>query len=255
MNRKYKYFVPIILLMFINYIGLSIISSLMKTFDLKRFILSQLWGAICFCCTIICFRLLYKKRFLKDFFIKDFKPRMIICIVCCFVIGVAFHFLNQWVVFLFPNIYNFWDVNYYNNLVLYTNTIPYYLYVGILIPIFEEIIFRGYFVTQCRFELGYNKAIIIGALLWGIMHMNFAQFLYVFVMGLILNMIFIETDNLLYTIIIHIGCNLGGLLTFIPVLRKVFNYGRQGQLFIIIVTAVIVVIGSTFLVKYNKLKN
>ncbi len=258
MARKYKCFVPIILFILMHIIGGSIFGLLISSYSLSAFVLRQIWNVICFCSAIFLYKILYKRQSMKQFLVMKVKPRLIVNIACCLIIGVALHFFNQWVYFLFPNIMGAVNMDYYEKLVSYTNNLPSYLYMGILTPILEEIIIRGYFVTQCRFEFGYKNAIVLGAFAWGVMHFNLAQFLYVFVVGIILNIIFIETDSLLYTIIIHIGINVGGIIISKQGLRdQISNIlsSKTGDLFIVVLAGIIALIGSVFLVRFSKVKD
>lgn len=49
--------------------------------------------------------------------------------------------------------------------------LPYYIYIEILVQ-FSKIIYKGFFLDICNYEMENKKAIIIGALVWKIAHMN-----------------------------------------------------------------------------------
>ena len=81
------------------------------------------------------------------------------------------------------------------------------LYVVILGPISEELIFRG-------LTAGYAKRIfrlwvvnVVQAVLFGAMHMNPIQSIYAFVLGLVIGYLVLKSDSLLMGMIIHITFN------------------------------------------------
>ena len=87
--------------------------------------------------------------------------------------------------------------------------IPIIIFVVILSPIVEEIIFRGILLDKLR-GYGDKTAIVFTALTFGLLHGNLSQFFYAFVLGLIFGYIAIKTNTIQYTIILHIIVNLFG---------------------------------------------
>nr|WP_300003816.1 type II CAAX endopeptidase family protein [Tissierella sp.] len=90
-----------------------------------------------------------------------------------------------------------------------SSLIPIILVVVILSPIVEEVIFRGIILDKLR-GYGDKTAIMFTALTFGLLHGNLSQFFYAFVLGLIFGYIAIQTNTILYTIILHIAINLFG---------------------------------------------
>ena len=88
-----------------------------------------------------------------------------------------------------------------------------YMYVFslcILIPILEEIIFRGC-IMEGMLELGHPYvAIVISALYFGLMHGQIIQICYAFLSGIILGIIYYSTKNIVMTIIAHSVFNFFG---------------------------------------------
>lgn len=85
--------------------------------------------------------------------------------------------------------------------------------VAIIGPIFEELLFRKLIIGRLA-TYGQKSAIIISALLFGLLHGNLAQFFYATLFGIILGHIYCCTGKLRYTIAIHIGFNaLAGVFT------------------------------------------
>lgn len=84
-------------------------------------------------------------------------------------------------------------------------------------PIAEELLFRGAilgFLLKKR-DLSYKYAILISALLFGLIHMNPAQIVYAFVLGMVLGRIYYQSGSLLLCIILHVLLN--GLSTAITI--------------------------------------
>ena len=66
----------------------------------------------------------------------------------------------------------------------------------------EEFIFRGLFYGAYR-ERGVWRAILVSALLFGLMHMNLNQMCYAFVMGVLFCLLYEATGSILSSMLIH----------------------------------------------------
>ena len=75
----------------------------------------------------------------------------------------------------------------------------------------EEIMFRGIILTNLK-PYGKGMAIVCSALLFGLMHMNPAQFFYTTVMGLALGYIYVKTNSIWLCMIIHFSNNALGVV-------------------------------------------
>lgn len=72
-----------------------------------------------------------------------------------------------------------------------------------LVPAFcEEFLFRG-FVLSTLMPYGKSTAIVVSSICFGLMHGNFYQFLYTTVAGLILGAVYVITDSIWPSTIIH----------------------------------------------------
>ncbi len=83
------------------------------------------------------------------------------------------------------------------------------IFVGILAPIIEELIFRK-LICDRLIPLGEGYAIVISALIFGLVHGNFYQFPYAFLVGLLFGGIYVRTGKIIYTMVIHAVINIGG---------------------------------------------
>lgn len=81
------------------------------------------------------------------------------------------------------------------------------LYLAIVAPIAEELIFRG-LVLKTIAPYGKKLAIIISALLFGLMHGNIKQFAGAFVCGIIFAAVDVKYGSILPSVIMHILNNL-----------------------------------------------
>lgn len=88
------------------------------------------------------------------------------------------------------------------------------LYACVAAPLAEEIVYRGFCL---RHLLGRGRmfAIVLSALLFGVMHANLAQMLFAFLVGLVLGVVAVEY-SIIYAIILHVINNFvfGDLFSF-----------------------------------------
>ncbi len=81
------------------------------------------------------------------------------------------------------------------------------LTVGILAPIFEELIFRKVLIDR-MVKYGELAAILMSGLMFGLFHGNFSQFFFATGLGLFFAFIYIRTGKVWYTILFHMIINL-----------------------------------------------
>ncbi|MBQ6441865.1 MAG: CPBP family intramembrane metalloprotease [Lachnospiraceae bacterium] len=86
-----------------------------------------------------------------------------------------------------------------------------YLYVVVLGPLAEELLFRGIAMKHFRRIMPFALANLLQAAMFGIYHMNLMQGLYTFVAGLIFGLIAEKGGNLLDSILAHMIFNLLGI--------------------------------------------
>lgn len=98
------------------------------------------------------------------------------------------------------------------------------VFVGLLAPIFEELIFRKLLLDRIR-AYGEGTAILVSGLCFGLFHGNLFQFFYAFGLGSLFAYIYLRTGSVLYTIILHAIIN-----TFSVVLSKTMGSIDLGAL-------------------------
>lgn len=103
-------------------------------------------------------------------------------------------------------------------LALDTNFFIILLGVAVVAPIFEETLIRGIIFNDFRKATPVWLALIIQALIFGIMHMNIIQGTYAFFLGLILGTLYLKYKSIIAAILLHMTFNLTSTLlsSFVP---------------------------------------
>ena len=83
------------------------------------------------------------------------------------------------------------------------------VFIAILVPILEEILFRK-IICDRLLPLGEGYAIVLSAAIFGLSHGNFFQFFYAFFVGLVFGLIYVKTGKLIYTVLYHCILNFSG---------------------------------------------
>jgi membrane protease YdiL (CAAX protease family) len=80
------------------------------------------------------------------------------------------------------------------------------LVMAVLAPLAEEFIFRRVLIDRMR-VYGEKTAVVTSALMFGLFHGNLSQFFYAFALGLVFGYIYIRTNRLRYTALLHMCIN------------------------------------------------
>lgn len=103
-----------------------------------------------------------------------------------------------------------------------------FIRLAVLAPIFEELWCRGLVIESLR-PYGNGFAIFVSALLFGIIHANFAQFFYATALGIFLGYIYISTQSLVTTTVMHAMFNsISGVLMLLIADESVGDYLLSG---------------------------
>lgn len=95
------------------------------------------------------------------------------------------------------------------------------LTVGILAPIFEELIFRKVLVDRMA-KYGKLTAVLASGLMFGLYHGNFSQFFFAAGLGCFFAYIYLKTGHIRYSILYHMMVNLTTSVGTIAVLTKYY---------------------------------
>lgn len=81
------------------------------------------------------------------------------------------------------------------------------LVLGILMPICEELVYRGMVFKRFRYQLGFGMAAAYSALIFAITHGNLVQILYGFLMGMLFCLLYEKYGSLWAPIVAHVVAN------------------------------------------------
>ncbi|MEH0153058.1 type II CAAX endopeptidase family protein [Limibacter armeniacum] len=98
-----------------------------------------------------------------------------------------------------------------------------FISMSLIGPIIEELIFRNIFLSGLLTRFSPKKAIIISAILFGIVHIELYKIVWSTIFGLYIGYVFYKTNNLTLTSIIHIAVNTSLLLVFITINNLCIN--------------------------------
>lgn len=105
--------------------------------------------------------------------------------------------------------------------------------VSVLIPIIEELIFRGFFYDAVKLLTNDVIAIIFTSIAFAIAHVDFRQMLYALFAGVFLAFIRYKYKNLIYTILLHLLMNLITLV-FVPTVLQ--NNDIRSRLYVLFIS-------------------
>lgn len=149
---------------------------------------------------------------------KRFRIRYIlpIILISIFTTGISLVFIQYGIV-LFPD---YAEVS--NSYSMAAQSMIGILGIVVFAPLIEEILFRGMIFNRLRQDMNVIIAAVIQAIIFGIMHGNMLQFIYTFALGLVMAYIYVKTDSLWMSILVHMTYNLFGVAVFPNLLEK-FN--------------------------------
>ncbi|MGH4117915.1 CPBP family intramembrane glutamic endopeptidase [Clostridium sp.] len=78
----------------------------------------------------------------------------------------------------------------------------------VIAPIYEEIVFRGILLRGMANKINPNIALVVSALFFAVVHLNIAQGINAFLLGLITGFIYLKTESIYLSIFAHFVNNL-----------------------------------------------
>ena len=124
---------------------------------------------------------------------------------------------------------------------------------GILAPISEELVFRGCIFNIIKRTHKEMIAMIVSAIIFGIIHMNITQGIYAAMLGIILAYAYIVTKTILIPIIMHMSANL--ISVFITILYASDISAVSLTLIILIMLIVGITMAIYMIIYLSKLHN
>jgi len=79
--------------------------------------------------------------------------------------------------------------------------------LALLVPILEEIIFRGIVLKRLTKTMKLQVALILQALIFAVIHFNLLQGTYAFILGIIIGAVYIRFDSIWYAVALHVIYN------------------------------------------------
>ena len=132
------------------------------------------------------------------------------------------------------------------------DTFTLFLLVSFFAPIIEEILFRG-IIQKGMINKGVKprNAIIISALVFGIVHFNPWQFIGAFLLGIVLGVVYYKTKSLLMSIFLHFFNN-----TIVVVMMKFFYTESFSELlnipeYVVLLAGIVIFAVSYYLFMYR----
>ncbi|MEL4106054.1 CPBP family intramembrane glutamic endopeptidase [Oscillospiraceae bacterium WX1] len=126
------------------------------------------------------------------------------------------------------------------------------LAVGIVAPIFEEILFRGLIFGELRKLMPIRLALVIQALAFGIYHLNVVQSTYAVVIGLALGFVYYRSNSIVSAILVHITVNSTSILLFQLVPAEQFD---RFAVLIVCAGVALLVISSVFIFLHKSFRH
>jgi membrane protease YdiL (CAAX protease family) len=78
---------------------------------------------------------------------------------------------------------------------------------ALLTPVLEEMVYRGIIFARIKRMLGFLPAMVLSALIFAIMHFNLVQFVYAFLLGMVLAVFMEKTGHMYGAVLGHITAN------------------------------------------------
>lgn len=130
------------------------------------------------------------------------------------------------------------------------NSILSLVYISIIAPLSEEVIFRGVTFKKAQKVMPFTGANILQAILFGVYHGNVVQGIYAFFLGLFLGFVCYKLNSLLAAILLHMAINLSGILFGYISTESIFY--STGVYSLVSITGIIIVIAGTAILLKNK---
>lgn len=175
--------------------------------------------------------------------------KMILLFFMSYAIVYVVNFLTTLLMMLIGVIKGSDVINPIANVVGASNWIWSLIFVGILSPIVEEMLFRGIMLNKIRM---YGDKVAIGttAIIFGLFHANFSQFFYAVGLGLIFAYVTLKTGTIKYSIILHIAINIVGSVIMPSIVGDGSNLVLMGVAGLLLI--VITIIGIVLLINNRK---
>ncbi len=137
---------------------------------------------------------------------------VLVAVIVSFFMMYGGNLIGTLITFLLQLIPGIGASNPVEELVMGQQMLPTTVFVVIIGPIIEEFVCRKQLIDRMH-VYGQKNAVIVSALLFGLIHGNFSQFFYAFGLGLVFGYLYVKSGKLRYSILLHMGINfMGGVV-------------------------------------------
>ncbi|MDR5659405.1 type II CAAX endopeptidase family protein [Serpentinicella sp. ANB-PHB4] len=204
--------------------------------------------------SVIIYYLICKKRNESFLNVCKFNKMSLKHVAILIPVGISIYFINIFVLNVVHGLGLFADSFAQHEesmgFILGDNLFLTILAVGIVVPIIEEIIFRGLVFSELKKHLSLKVTIVIQAALFGLYHMQLIQGVYTFLFGILLGLVYVWLKSIWAPIILHALLNLSSIIMVEYASPDFFN----NYLFISFIISVVVTVSVfTYLYK-NKVE-
>ena len=140
------------------------------------------------------------------------------------ILGLRIWFLFEFIFFLVPLLcgkYQFVFNRAQKNFILQLSEMPlhqlviYVLGAIIFAPVVEESLFRGFMYSPFRRKIGHKWSVFLTSLIWSLGHYDVRSAGGLIITGIILAYLYVKTESLLPSIIMHSATSVTGFLIFV----------------------------------------
>ena len=123
--------------------------------------------------------------------------------------------------------------------------------LGIIIPVAEELIFRGVVYKRFRQYATFVRAAVFSTLMFSLAHGNFVQMIYAFAIGMLLSFVYDKFDSFAAPVCLHIVVNITSLI-----ITEVggFTWLYADPMRMAVASVLCAFLGSVIFVNINKMK-
>ena len=126
------------------------------------------------------------------------------------------------------------------------------LALGILVPICEELVFRGLMFNRVKQYGGYKAAMFFSTFVFAVLHMNFVQIIYAAIMGLMFVFLYEKYGSFKAPVLAHVAANVTSVAA---TYFKVFDWLMQDFMRIGMLTVICATIAATAYVFIQKIED
>lgn len=127
------------------------------------------------------------------------------------------------------------------------------LSLAVIVPLAEELIYRGLVFTRLRKFMDVKVAMVVASVLFGVFHFNLLQGTYAFLLSMLLICVYMRYQSIFGCVIIHSVANLVSVLSTYFGISEFFN--RNMILYVIIMAVELAAAAALFLMIMNNEKS